>query len=250
MDRLTGRVAIVTGGAHGIGRAFCLGLAGEGANVVVADIHSAAAEQVAADVGRAGVEGLPLGVDVGDVESTEAMARQTLDRFGRIDILVTCAAIYATLERKPFLEIEPDEWNRVLAINLTGVQLCARAVLPAMKEQRSGVIVNMGSVNTHLAPEGRAHYSAGKAALENLTKTLAREMGPFGIRVNALCPGLVRTGEADVPAERYDQAARDRALRRDLLPEGLIGPLLFLCSDESSMVTGHSLVVDGGQIFL
>lgn len=250
MDRLKGKVAIVTGGAHGIGRVFCLGLAGEGANVVVADIDGAAAGQVAADVGRAGGEGLALVVDVGDVGSTEAMARQTLDRLGRIDILVTCAAIYATLERKPFLEIEPDEWNRVLAINLTGVQLCARAVLPAMKERRSGVIVNMGSVNTHLAPEGRAHYSAGKAALENLTKTLAREMGPFGIRVNALCPGLVRTGESVVPPERYERTAKERALRRDLLPEGLVGPLVFLCSDESSMVTGHSLVVDGGQIFL
>ena len=199
---------------------------------------------------RTGQECLALHLDVTDEESTKAMTGKTLERFGRVDILVTCAAIYAALERKEFLEIEPAEWNRVLTVNLTGVQLCARAVLPTMKEQRSGVIVNMGSVNTLLAPEGRAHYSAGKAALENLTKTLAREMGPFGIRVNTLCPGLVRTGEAIVPEERYERTAQSRALRKDLLPEGLVGPLVFLCSDDAAMVTGHSLVVDGGQIFV
>ena len=142
------------------------------------------------------------------------------------------------------------KWNQVLSVNLTGAQLAARAVLPAMQRQGSGVIVNMGSVNTHIAPEGRAHYNAGKAALENLTKTLARELGPSGIRVNTLSPGLVRSGRTVVPEERYQRTAQERALRRDLLPEDLIGPLVFLCSDDSRMVTGHCLVVDGGQIFV
>ena len=250
MERLKDKVAIVTGGANGIGRAFSLGLAAEGAKVIVADVDKQAAEELAAELTRTGRECHAYGVDVADGASAQEMAHQTLERFGRIDILVTCAAIYATLARKEFLEIEPEEWNRVLAVNLTGAQLCARAVLPAMKEQRSGVIVNMGSVNTVLAPEGRAHYSAGKAALENLTKTLAREMGPFGIRVNTLCPGLVRTGRAAVPDERYERMARERALRRDLLPEDLVGPLVFLCSEDARMITGHTLVVDGGQIFV
>ncbi len=249
MERLNGKVAIVTGGAHGIGRVLSLGLADEGASVVVADVDEQAAQQLASEMTQAGKQCLALPVDVTSEESTVAMARRTLERFGRIDILLTCAAIYATLKRKKFLEIEPEEWDQVLSVNFTGAQLCARAVLPAMKEQRSGAIINMGSVNTYLAPEGRAHYSAGKAALENLTKTLAREMGPFGIRVNTLCPGLVRTGRAAVPEERYQRTAEERALRRELLPTDLVGPLVFLCSDDASMVTGHTLVVDGGQIF-
>jgi 3-oxoacyl-[acyl-carrier protein] reductase len=250
MERLSGKVAIVTGGGHGIGRDFCRGLARHGAKVVVADIQQDLAGAVAAELTQAGHDALAVIVDVASPQSTEAMARATLERFGRVDILVTCAAIYSTLERKPFLEIEPSEWDRVLAVNLTGVQLAVRAVVPAMKAQGSGTIVNMGSVNTVLAPEGRAHYSATKAAVENLTKTLAREMGPFGIRVNALCPGLVRHEGTVVPQERYDRMAQERALRRDMFAEDLMGPLVFLCSEESSMVTGHCLVVDGGQIFV
>ncbi|MEX2158121.1 MAG: SDR family oxidoreductase [Dehalococcoidia bacterium] len=250
MDRLSGKVAIVTGGALGIGAAFAKGLAGEGARVAVADIADEPARQVASAIEDAGGEAFALHTDVASVESTESMARQTLERFGRIDILVTCAAVYARLERKPFLEIPPEEWDLVLRVNLTGVQLACRAVLPAMKEQRSGAIVNMGSVNTFLAPEGRAHYSAAKAALENLTKTIAREAGPFGVRANALAPGLVRSSDMTiVPEERYQRIAQERALRREMLPDDLIGPLVFLCSDDARMVTGHVLVVDGGQIY-
>ncbi len=251
MERLKDQVAIVTGGAGGIGRVFSHGLAAAGAHVVIADLAEDAAQQLAAELTKAGHECHALCVDVGDASSTEAMASQVLDHFGRIDILVNCAALYATLARKQFLEIEPEEWNRVLQIDLTGCQLCIRAVLPQMKEQQAGVIVNMGSVNTHLSPAGRAHYNAAKAAIESLTKTLARELGPLGIRVNSLCPGLVKTGKAPlVPEERYEQTASERAMRRDLLPEDLVGPLVFLCSDEASMVTGHALVVDGGQIFV
>ncbi len=251
MERLIGKVAIVTGGAGGIGSALSLGLAAEGARVVVADIDEGATRRLASELSQAGPECMGLCVDVADEASTMAMARQTLERLGRIDILVSAAAIYANLARKEFLQIELEEWNRVLAVNLTGAQLCARAVLPAMNEQRSGVIVNIGSVNTVLAPEGRAHYSAGKAALENLTKTLAKEMGPYGVRVNCLSPGLVHTGTAKlVSEERYERTARERALKKELHPEDLVGPLVFLCSDDARMVTGHTLVVDGGQIFV
>ncbi len=246
MNRLDGKVAIVTGGASGIGRVFARGLDREGAHVVVADIAEDAANEAVAELEN---EGLALVVDVSSVESTEAMARQTLDKFGHIDILVTCAAIYATLERKEFLDIEPAEWNKVLDVNFNGIAYSARAVLPAMKKQGSGSVVNMGSVNTYLAPAGRAHYNAGKAALENLTKTLAREMGPHGVRVNTLSPGLVEHEGTIVPQERYDRMASERALQRQMEPEDLVGPLLFLCSDDARMVTGHSLVVDGGQIF-
>ena len=250
MERLQNKVAIITGGANGIGRAFSLGLANEGAHIVIADVDEEAAQRLATELSGSGKECLPLSVDVADEASTQAMARQALERFGRIDILVTCAAIYATLQRKELLEIDLEEWNLVLRVNLTGPRLCARAVLPVMREQRSGSIVTMGSVNTHLAPAGRAHYSAGKAALENLTKTMAREEGPFGVRVNCLSPGLVRTGRAAVPDERYERIARELALQKDMLPEDLVGPLVFLCSDDAGMITGHTLIVDGGQIFV
>ena len=248
MERLGGKVAIVTGGAGGIGHAFARGLAGEGARVVIADMDEAGAGALASELGG---DALAFKLDVTSVESTQELARVALERFGRIDILVNTAAIYVTLERKPFAEIDLAEWNRIFAVDLTGSALCARAVLPAMKQQGAGVIINMGSVNTHLVPEGRTHYNAAKAAVEALTRSLARELGPHGIRVNAVAPGLVRTGRAHlVPEERYQRAASERALRREMTPEHLVGPLVFLCSDDASMVTGHVLVVDGGQIFV
>lgn len=250
MNRLEGKVAIITGGANGIGRAFSRGLAKEGAHVTVADVDDENAVELAAELTATGPAALAVHVNVADETSTREMVQRTREAFGHVDILVTCAAIYAKLERKPFLEIDPEEWDLVLRINLTGAQLCARAVLPAMQERHSGAIVNMGSVNTHLVPAGRAHYNAGKAALENLTRTLAREFGPYGIRVNCIAPGLVRTGRASVPEERYIQTAQDRALEGELLPDDLVPPLVFLCSEDARMVTGHTLVVDGGQIFV
>jgi NAD(P)-dependent dehydrogenase (short-subunit alcohol dehydrogenase family) len=248
MHRLANKVAIVTGGAGGIGNGLARGLAGEGARVAVADLDEAGAQALAADLGDSA---FAVKLDVMSVESTQALAAATLERFGRIDFLVNAAAIYVSLERKPFDEIDLAEWDRVFAVDLRGAALCARAVLPAMKEQGSGVIINMGSVNTHLVPAGRTHYNAAKSAVETLTRTLARELGTFGIRVNALAPGLVRTGRAKlVPEERYVQTAQERALRREMTPEDLVGPLVFLCSDDARMVTGHVLVVDGGQIFV
>jgi NAD(P)-dependent dehydrogenase (short-subunit alcohol dehydrogenase family) len=249
--RLAGKVAIVTGGAGGIGHAFARGLAAHGARVVIADLDEEGARALAVELEREGRECLALGVDVTSEESTLALARAAVERFGRIDILVNTAAVYVTLERKPLTEIEPAEWQRVLGVDLTGTALCCRAVLPVMREQGAGVIVNMGSVNTHLVPEGRTHYNAAKAAVEAFTRTLAREAGPHGVRVNALAPGLVRTGRAPlVTEERYQRTAQERALRRELLPDDLVGPLVFLCSDDAAMVTGHVLVVDGGQIFV
>jgi 3-oxoacyl-[acyl-carrier protein] reductase len=251
MNRLEGQVAIVTGGAGGIGGVLARGLAGEGAKIVVVDIDADGAQRFAADIEAEGHQALGVPTDVGSIESTEAMARAAVDRFGRIDILINAAAIYVTLLRAPLVEIDPKEWEAVIRVNLTGAAYCARAVLPHMRERGGGSIVNIGSVNSVIAPEGRAHYSASKAGIENLTKTLAREAGPYGVRVNCLSPGLVRTGRAElVPEERYQRTAQERALRKEMFPEDLIGPLVFLCSEDAHMVTGHTLVVDGGQIFV
>jgi len=251
MTRLEGKVAIVTGAAGGIGTGLARGLAQHGARVVAADYDDAGAAALTKELQGEGFECMALKLDVTDEASTLALARATVERFGRIDILINAAAIYASLERKPISEIDMAEWSRVLAVDFTGSALCARAVLPAMKEQGSGAIINIGSVNTHLVPEGRAHYNSAKAAVETLTRTLAREVGQFGIRVNAIAPGLVRTGRAKlVSEERYQQTAHDRALHREMTPADLVGPLVFLCSEDAAMVTGHVLVVDGGQIFV
>lgn len=251
MERMKDKVAIVAGGAGGIGSTLSLGLAGEGAHVVVADVDEAQTKALADELSGRGPACLALRVDVTDEASTAEMAKRTLDQFGRIDVLVYAAAIYVTLERKDFVEIDSGEWDRVIGVNLTGAQRTARAVLPAMQARGEGSIVNITSVNTVLSPAGRAHYSASKAALENLTRTLAKEAGPHGVRVNCLSPGLVRTGRAKlVSEERYQRTAEDRALQRELKPEDLIGPLIFLCSEDAAMITGHTLVVDGGQIFV
>ena len=251
MERMQGKVVIVAGGAGGIGSVLSLGLASEGAHVVVADVDEQQNERVLAELSQRGPACAAIRVDVTDEESTVAMAKRTVEQFGQIDVLVYAAAIYATLERRDFVEIGSDEWDLVLKVNLTGAQRTARAVLPAMQERGEGSIVNITSVNTVLSPAGRAHYSASKAALENLTRTLAKEAGPYGVRVNALSPGLVNTGRAKlVSEERYKQTAEDRALKRELVPQDLIGPLVFLCSEDAAMITGHTLVVDGGQIFV
>jgi NAD(P)-dependent dehydrogenase (short-subunit alcohol dehydrogenase family) len=249
--RLEGNVAVVTGAAGGIGSGLALGLATQGARIVAADFDEPGAHALAEGLHRQGHECTAVKVDVTSEPSAQAMAAVAFDAYGRIDILVNAAAVYVSLERKPFDQVDMAEWNRVLAVDFTGSAMCARAVLPVMKKQGSGAIVNMGSVNTHLVPEGRTHYNSAKAAVEALTRTLARELGPFGIRVNALAPGLVRTGKAHlVPEERYQKTASERALRREMTPEDLVGPLVFLCSDDAAMVTGHVLVVDGGQIFV
>jgi NAD(P)-dependent dehydrogenase (short-subunit alcohol dehydrogenase family) len=249
--RLEGKVAIVTGAAGGIGSGLAAGLAKHGARVVAADFDEAGAHALADGLQREGFECTAVKVDVTSEQSAQAMAAVAFDAYGRIDILVNAAAIYVSLERKAFDQIDLAEWNRILAVDFSGTAFCARAVLPVMKQQGSGVIVNMGSVNTHLVPEGRTHYNSTKAAVETLTRTLARELGPLGIRVNALAPGLVRTGRAKlVSEERYQKTASERALRREMTPEDLVGPLVFLCSDDAAMVTGHVLVVDGGQIFV
>jgi NAD(P)-dependent dehydrogenase (short-subunit alcohol dehydrogenase family) len=251
VKRLEGKTAIIAGGAGGIGSVLARGLVREDANVVIADVVSDAAQQLASEIERDGGQALGVGVDVLSVESCAAMARAAGERFGGIDIMLYTAAIYATLERKAFLDIDAKEWDLVIGVNLSGAQRVTRAVLPYMKERGAGSVVLIGSVNTIIAPEGRAHYSASKAAIENLTKTLAREVGPDGIRVNCLSPGLVRTGRAQlVSEERYQRTAQERALRREMTPEDLVGPLVFLCSDDAAMVTGHTLVVDGGQVFV
>jgi 3-oxoacyl-[acyl-carrier protein] reductase len=250
--RLQDRVAIVTGGGNGIGRAYALGLAAEGARVLVADLDGEAAAETARQIEAAGGQALATRIDVADVESTEAMARAAADRWGRIDILVNNAAIFATvpMSRVGFEQISSDEWDRLMAVNVRGVWLCCRAVVPFLRRQGKGKIVNISSSTVLDGSPTRVHYVASKAAVIGLTRTLARELGDANICVNVLLPGSTLS-EAEPTEEIMRMRARpaqQRAFKRVQRPDDLVGTMVFLCSDDSDFITGQSLVCDGGGV--
>ena len=205
MDRLKDQVLIVTGGAHGIGRAYCEGLAGEGARVVVADIDGNGADAVAAALGEAGHDALAVAADVSQPESTDNMAQAAMERFGRIDGLVNNAAIYQrpAVTRGPFEEIPLDEWDRLMAVNLRGVFLSCRAVVPHMKEQGSGKIVNISSGTVFNGSAQMLHYVTSKAGVIGLTRALARELGDYNINVNAVAPASPLAWMSTTRKRRY-----------------------------------------------
>jgi NAD(P)-dependent dehydrogenase (short-subunit alcohol dehydrogenase family) len=248
--RLEGRVAIVTGGGHGIGKAYARRLAEEGATIVIAEIDSAAAEQVAADLQRAGYGALGLRTDVSDAASVEEMARRTVERFGRIDVLVNNAAIFATvpMSRAPFDQLDPAEWDRMMAVNLRGPWLASRAVIPQMRKQRYGKIINISSGTALKGAAGRIHYVTSKAGILGFTRTLAMELGKDNICVNCVAPGSTLSEEnPDQALVKYRQAAASaRALQRLQTPEDLVGAVAFFASPDSDFITGQTLVVDGG----
>lgn len=249
--RLKDRVTIVTGGGLGIGKIYCRALAAEGARVVVADIAAEAAEEVADSIRREGEQAISVAVDVTSPESVEAMATQVVDRFGRIDVLVNNAAMYSTiLPKKHFTEISPDEWDRLMAVNTKGVFLCVKAVLPAMREQRAGKVINIASATAFSGAPGFLHYVASKAAVIGMTRALARELGPNNITATAIAPGLTSSDTSDglVPNDDVQHQVQARALKRVEVPEDIVGTLVFLASSDSDFVNGQTLVVDGGGI--
>ncbi|HEV8641319.1 MAG TPA: 3-oxoacyl-ACP reductase family protein [Methylomirabilota bacterium] len=245
--RLKDRVVIVTGGAQGIGRAYCLGAAAEGARVVVADI--ADPKPTAKEVEARGAQALGIECDVSREADTQRLATETLARFGRIDVLVNNAAIYGTLKRRPFTEIPVEEWERVMAVNLRGLFLCARAVFPAMKAQGKGKIINIASSTFFKGVPHYIHYTTSKGGVVGFTRSLARELGEFGIRVNAIAPGFTLSGENEknISEERKQANIQMRMLKRAEVPEDIVGTFIFLASDESDFVSGQTIVVDGGS---
>jgi NAD(P)-dependent dehydrogenase (short-subunit alcohol dehydrogenase family) len=245
--RLAGRVAIVTGGARHIGAAYCRKLAGEGAAVVVADILDG--EPVAGQIRSKGGRALALQIDVSNEEDTQRMAADSLKTFGRIDILVNNAALFINIQRHPFYEITADEWDRVSAVNIKGPFLCAKAVFPQMKEQKSGKIINISSSTVYWGTPNFLHYVASKAALIGMTRSLAREVGEFNICVNAIAPGLVEHEGQNAPKALTELQLKERSIKRLQTPADLMGTLVFLCSSDSDFMTGQTIVVDGGSIF-
>jgi 3-oxoacyl-[acyl-carrier protein] reductase len=252
---LEDKVVIVTGGGHGIGRAYCHGFAEAGAKVVIADIDAPAAAKVAAEaVQQFDAKALGIKVDVADEDSAKDMAKQTLEHFGKIDVLVNNAAIFATIpmNRGGIDTIDPDEWDRMMSVNLKGLFYCCRAVLPTMRRQKSGKIVNISSGTVLNGSAGRIHYVTSKAGVIGFTRCLAREVGDDNINVNAIAPGSTLSEENPSEEVLKMRGARvgDRALKRVQLPKDLVGTMLFLASPLSDFMTGQTIAVDGGVCFL
>lgn len=250
MVRLKDRVAIVTGAAQGIGKAYALRLAEEGAKVVIADVLDG--RPVQQEITSTGAEALALQTDVADEQQTLEMAQKTAERFGRIDILVNNAALYATIGIKPFWEITPEEWDHLMQVNVKGSFLCAKSVYPYMKKQGYGKIINVASAVFFKGLPNFLHYAASKGAVIAMTRSMAREIGDQNICVNAIAPGYVVT-EAVKPElindPKFIQAAvGGRCLKRHEVPEDLTGTIVFLASADSDFMTGQTIVVDGGAI--
>ena len=252
MDRLKGRVAIVTGGATGIGRAIALRLAQDGASVVIADLrkYDAAAAEIAKATGS---RTMGLHADVSSEIDVSNFVSRTANQFGRIDILVNNAAIFSTLELRPFENIPVEEFRRVLEVNVMGVWLCSRACVPHMRKGGHGRIVNLASGAPLKGVPLFLHYISSKGAVIAMTRGLAREVGKDGITVNALAPGFTLSENVALqPAHvRQGEITRTtRAIARDEKPEDLVGTVSFLASDDAAFMTGQTLVVDGGSAML
>src|SRR5438094_3760229 len=245
--RLVGKVAIVTGGARHIGAVYCRKLAAEGAAVIIAEVLDG--DKVVQEITAAGGRAMALKVDVSKQEDTIQMAAETLKTFGRIDILVNNAAIFINIQRQPFYEITAEEWDRVSAVNIKGPFLCAKAVFPQMKEQRTGKIINISSSTAFAGTPLFLHYVASKAALIGMTRSLAREVGEFGLCLNAIAPGLVEHEGQNAPKALTELQLKARSIKRLERPEDLFGTVVFLASSDSDFMTGQTIVVDGGSIF-
>ena len=253
MSQLEGKVAIVTGGGRGLGRAYCEALAREGAAVVAADIRDTA-ETVDA-IGKTNGRVTGVALDAADMASCETMAKHAVNEFGRIDVLINNAALYGDIQGGRFDKIPEDEWDRTMAVNVRGVWNCCKASVPAMREAGGGSIVNIASLAAVYGMPFGLHYATSKAAVIGMTRALARELGRDWIRVNAVAPSAVLTeGTDEFFGEKKEKflgaVAAGQSLQQNLTTDDLVGTVLYLASDASRLVTGQTLMVDGGTVFL
>jgi 3-oxoacyl-[acyl-carrier protein] reductase len=244
---IKGKVAIVTGGASGLGEAVVERFVNEDARVVIADQNDTRAQKNVDQYQKRGYQVLSINTDVTKSDSVANMVSKTISAFGRIDILVNNAGIYPT---QKFLEMTEKEWDRVLNVNLRGVFLVSKAVLPHMIEKRSGKIINISSSGFNEAPSEMTHYVASKAGVIGLTRTLAREFAEFGININSVSPGMIVTPSfiEQRPKELIDTLIAKQAFKRTAEPNDIVGPILFFADSDSGWVTGQNLIVDGGLI--
>ena len=247
-QQLTGKTVIITGAAGGLGRAFALGFAREGANLVIADMNAAGAAETVALVESEGVKAIAVSVNVADKASCEAMVQSTLDAFGSVDVLINNAAIYATLERSDFWDIDPDEWDKVMAVNVKGPWLASAA---CYKHMDGGAIINIASATFFSGSPLWMHYVTSKGALVGMTRVMAREAGAKNVTVNAIAPGFTLT---EASLAQIDDAANygvsSRSIKRASQPEDIVGTALFLASSNAGYITGQTIIVDGGKQFI
>jgi NAD(P)-dependent dehydrogenase (short-subunit alcohol dehydrogenase family) len=244
------RVVLITGAGGGLGRAFAEGFAAQGDRVVVADIDGPGAERtVEVLVGR-GAQALAVTVDVTSADSVRAMVDSLIAHFGRLDVVVNNAAIYATLTRTPFTDIDPAEWDRVMGVNAKGTWLVSAAAFPHLTSP-GGRIINIASATVMSGSPLWMHYVASKAAVIGMTRVMAREVGAAGVTVNAIAPGFTLTEASLGLLEDAETYGVDRgAIKRAGQPDDIVGTALFLASDQAGYLTGQTIVVDGGKQFL
>jgi NAD(P)-dependent dehydrogenase (short-subunit alcohol dehydrogenase family) len=250
---MIGKIAIVTGAARGLGRAYAEGLAREGAALVCGDLRDCA-DTVAA-IESVGGKALSVQLDVTDMTSCQAMAEAAVAAYGSIDVLVNNAALYANMQGGRFETLEPAEWQKMMDVNITGMWHCCKAVIEPMRKAGGGSIINISSLAAIYGFPFGVHYAMSKGAVIGMTRAMAREIGRDWIRVNAVAPSAVMTeGTKEFFGDRLDKAAgviaQGQALQRNLEADDLVGTILYLASDASKFVTGQTIMVDGGTVFL
>jgi 3-oxoacyl-[acyl-carrier protein] reductase len=250
--RLKDKVTIITGAAHGIGKAYARRFAEEGAHVVIADIDGAGGEATVKAIVDSGGSAWARQTDVRSFSDVEGLICETETKYGRIDVLLNNAAIYVTqkLWKGPVEEVAIDEWDRVIEVNLKGVFLCSKAVIPILKRQKSGKIINIASGTFFSGSGNMPHYTAAKGGVVALTRVMARQLGEWSINVNCMTPGSTMSEEAvsDDVLKRRENSVDKRAFRRIETPADIVGTAVFLASSDSDFITGQLLVVEGGGV--
>jgi 3-oxoacyl-[acyl-carrier protein] reductase len=249
--KLKDKVCIITGSGQGIGKYYALRLAEEGAKVVVAEYNEETGKSAVSEITDSGHEALFVKTDVSDDKSAQTMAESTLEKYGRIDILLNNAAIFASLGFKPFDQIPLEEWDQVMAVNLRGLWLCCKAVVPIMKAQKKGKIINTSSSAWDLGRALYLHYVTSKAGIVGFTRGLAKEVGEWNINVNCVSyAGVITEIEREsYPPEAQEWVMNQQCIKRPGLPQELIGTIIFLASDDSDFVTGQNIHPNGGFYF-
>ena len=249
----TDKVVIITGAARGLGQAYARQFARLGASVAVNDLRDCS--DTLTIIEQEGATGLSTRTDVTSSQSTVEMAEAVVEKFGRIDVLVNNAALYGSLTFAPFDKLDESEWDATMNVNVKGIWQCCKAVLPSMKSQNSGSIINISSLAATYGMPNGLHYTASKAAVIGATRGLARELGRYEIRVNAVAPNVVNTDATEeVFQDKKDKVVEvtlsQQAIRRPLETDDIVGAVLFLASDHSKLTTGQTIMVDGGTVFL